>query len=536
MHTREKTQSRIRTHAAASGIRAALLALLLAVMATGSALAAQEKSSSAPIVPASPASPVAAILSPSGGLVQVEETLPVVMNDDMGILSFVLPGGAENLQISVPGHTIARWTSTPQALERKGHLAHLRAELSTEINQVNGKLAAVKAQLALWETPPGSSSYQDLTQREKKQSSAIPELIIEQANLESLVAVLRQQLDQMPLSPEMGQRITIALRKPVTGKQLKVAYSYQLNNCGWRPVYSFDARTGSGKSNETSVRLMAEIWQLSGIDWSGAQLTLISRGEGPREPASLGRWVIDSQVPVPQPARAARKTFTREAAVALSVEADAVPAEPPVVHDGSAVFARWNLAVRGLPEGRSRLLIVEDMWKTPLQWLARPIVGDSRVWLMGKYSLPSEQSWPDGAAEFCVDGQGVGQGFFTPRGGEATLYFGPDPRVHVNVIVNSKRRGESGFIEKSRTWTWAWTYVLTNTHKDAINVRVERPMPMIVDQGVSVSYNDSPASQQVPDEHMLLWNIEVPGDGKAEIKHSVSITSSKEMPMLTDIP
>ena len=61
-------------------------------------------------------------------------------------------------------------------------------------------------------------------------------------------------------------------------------------------------------------------------------------------------------------------------------------------------------------------------------------------------------------------------------------------------------------------------------------------MPMIVDQGVSVSYNDSPASQQVPDEHMLLWNIEVPGDGKAEIKHSVSITSSKEMPMLTDIP
>lgn len=535
MHTRIKSQSRLRTNTITPGIRAGLLALLLAIMTAGSAWAAQEKPSPASIAPASPTSPASAILSPTGGLMQIEETLPVSMNDDMGILTFVLPGGAENLQISVPGHTIARWTSTPQSLERKGNLAHIRNALNAEINQANGKLAAVKAQRALWETPPGSSSYQDLTQREKRQSSAIPELVIEQANLESLVSVLRQQLDQMPLSPEMGQRITIALRKPVTAKQLKVAYSYQLNNCGWRPVYSFDARTGSGKGDETSVRLMAEIWQLSGVDWSDTQLTLISRGEGPREPANLGKWVVDSQAPAPQPIRAARKAMA-PAAMTLSAEADAAPVAPPVVHDGSAVFARWSLTVRGLPEGRSRLLIVEDMWKTPLQWLARPIVGDSRVWLMGKYSLPAEQSWPEGAAEFCVDGQGVGQGFFTPRGGEATLYFGPDPRVYVNVIVNSKRRGESGFIEKSRTWTWAWTYVLTNLHKDAINVRVERPMPMIVDQGVSVSYNDSPASQQVPDEQMLLWNIEVPGNGKAEIKHSVSITSSKEMPMLTDIP
>ena len=55
------------------------------------------------------------------------------MDDDMGILTFVLPGGAENLQISVPGHTIARWTSTPQSLQRKGNLGHIRAALNAEI-------------------------------------------------------------------------------------------------------------------------------------------------------------------------------------------------------------------------------------------------------------------------------------------------------------------------------------------------------------------------------------------------------------------
>ena len=530
MRTGKTSQNRVRIGKISDCGKVLFLVLLVGLMATDGAWAAAEKT-----VATAPTSPISAILSPSGGQVQVEETLPVVMNDDLGILSFVLPGGAENLQISVPGHVIARWTSTPQALERKGHLAALREGLTAEINQINGKLAAIKAQLTLWQSPPTSSTFQDLTQREKRQSGAIPELIVEQANLESHLSVLRQQLDQMPLSPEMGQRVTIALRKPVTAKSLQVTYSYQLRNCGWRPVYTFDAKTGNGKSNETSVRLMAEIWQLSGIDWQNAQITLISRGEGPREPSPLNKWVVDSQAaPAPQPAPMARKAAGR--VMMMAAEADTASIEPPVVHDNSAVFARWNLAVRGLPEGRSRLLIVEDMWKTSLQWLTRPMVGDSRVWLMGKYTLPSEQSWPDGSAEFCVDGQGVGQGFFTPRGGEATLYFGPDPRVHVNVIVNSRRRGESGFIEKSRTWTWAWTYVLTNTHKSPVNVRLERPMPMIVDQGVTATYNDTPPAQHVTDEQMLLWNIEVPGDGKAEIKHSVTITSSKEMPMLSDIP
>lgn len=530
MRTGKTFLNRVRIGNISDCVTVLFLVLLVALITTDGVCAAAEKT-----VAPTPASPASAILSPSGGQVQVEETLPVIMNDDMGILSFVLPGGAENVQINVPGHVIARWTSTPQALERKGNLAAIREGLTTEINQINGKLAAVKAQLALWQSPPVNSTYQDLTQREKRQAGAIPGLIVEQANLESHLSVLRQQLDQMPISSEMGQLVTIALRKPVTAKSLPVSYSYQLSNCGWRPVYTFDAKTGNGKSNETSVRLMAEIWQLSGIDWQNTQITLISRGEGPREPSPLNKWVVDSQAtPPPQPAPLARKAPAR--AMLMAAEADTASVEPPVVHDSSAVFARWNLAVRGLTEGRSRLLIVEDMWKTSLQWLTRPTVGDSRVWLMGKYTLPSEQTWPEGSAEFCVDGQGVGQGFFTPRGGEATLYFGPDPRVHVNVIVNSRRRGESGFIEKSRTWTWAWTYVLTNTHKSPINVRLERPMPMIVDQGVTATYNDVPPSQQVADEQMLLWNLEVPADGKAEVKHSVTITSSKEMPMLSDIP
>ncbi|MDD4701944.1 MAG: hypothetical protein PHI96_06945, partial [Desulfovibrio sp.] len=105
MRTGKTLQNRIGIGKISDCVRVLLLVLLVALMTTDGVWAAAEK----PVATA-PASPASVVLSPSGGQVQVEETLPVIMNDELGIMSFVLPGGAENLQISVPGHVIARWT------------------------------------------------------------------------------------------------------------------------------------------------------------------------------------------------------------------------------------------------------------------------------------------------------------------------------------------------------------------------------------------------------------------------------------------
>ena len=229
---------------------------------------------------------------------------------------------------------------------------------------------------------------------------------------------------------------------------------------------------------------------------------------------------------------APRKAATMD----LAAEDGPAQANAPVDLDASGVYATWTLAARGLPEGRSRLLITADAWKAPLQWLARPSVGDSRVWLMAKYVLPPQQAWPEGQAEYSVDGQSVGQGLFRPRGGEATLFFGADPRVSVTTTADSRKRGESGFIDKSKNWTWAWTYTLTNSHSKALTVRLERPAPMIVDQSVSVSYDDTPPSQKDEKKHMLFWEVKVPADGKASVHHSVTISSPTKLPLLPDAP
>ncbi|WP_022657203.1 DUF4139 domain-containing protein [uncultured Desulfovibrio sp.] len=480
------------------------------------------------------ANPVSVLLSPGGGVLDVEENAPVTTKDGVSVLHFVIPDDAENLQLVVPGQSVARWSAVPQSLEQSGDLARLREELLAEQARLNGWLAAVNARLDLWQARPETITLSELEHREKRMQDAISGLAREQLDLGRRLKLVRQELERLPASPELGQRISVTLQKAVSGvDKLPVRYSYTLRNCGWQPIYSFNAQVEKGDGDIIDVRMMAEVWQFTGMDWRNTKLTLATSGSGPREPAPLPRWVVDSSPkPEPAPVMQARKADH----MAVATEDAPTQDNASVNLDTSSVYATWTPTVRGLPEGRSRLLITTDVWKAPLQWLARPGVSDSRVWLMAKYVLPPQQAWPDGRAEYSVNGQSVAQGLFRPRGGEATLFFGADPRVSVTTTADSKKRGESGFIDTSKNWTWAWTYVVTNGHAKPVTVRLERPEPEIVDQGVSVRYDDTPSSKKDEKEHMLFWDVTVPVDGKAEVRHSVTISSPTKLPLLPDAP
>lgn len=96
------------------------------------------------------------------------------------------------------------------------------------------------------------------------------------------------------MSPDLGQLVSVTLQKPVSGmSKLPVRYSYSLQSCGWQPMYSFDAQPDQGDGNEIGVRLMAEVWQFTGMDWRNTKLTLASRGTGRASPLlwRAGWWI-----------------------------------------------------------------------------------------------------------------------------------------------------------------------------------------------------------------------------------------------------
>ena len=97
-----------------------------------------------------PASPRTARLTPSGGLLEVEQQAPVLTANGISQVRVVLPAGAENLRLSVPGHTIVRWASVPQTIDQSGELAKMREDRQHALMTLSDKLEGVKAQLALW--------------------------------------------------------------------------------------------------------------------------------------------------------------------------------------------------------------------------------------------------------------------------------------------------------------------------------------------------------------------------------------------------
>lgn len=482
------------------------------------------------------ASPISVLLSPNGGRLDFSQDLPVESINGDSVVRFAIPADANNLQISVTGRTILRFSQEPAKLDVRSDLAIFRNKLLAQKTDLSSKLLAIKSRIALLQGIPKSITAQELNQMQQILSDSLPGLAREQAELEKRLSVVEQELQHIPDNSRVGQVVSVILQETDANvRRARVNYSYMLPGCGWRAIYDFNARPDEGSNDIIDVRLLAEIWQYAGMDWKDTEITLATRGSGPREPQPLPEWVIDSN-PKPQP-RAVPMMLNAARGKAVATEGIAdMDENAPVASDTQSVYATWKLSTKNLPEGKSRLVISKDAWKAPLEWLARPSRDDSRVFLMARYDLPTTQAWPDGLAEYCVDGQSVGNGIFHPHGGEATIYLGADPRVNVRTTIDSRKQGEKGFINTSKTWIWAWTYTVTNEHDKAIKVRLERPMPMIVDQGVTVTYDDKPDAMKDEKKHMLYWIVDVPAHGKASVEHSVTITSPTKLPLLPDVP
>lgn len=489
--------------------------------------------------------PVKAVISPHGARLDATQEIEIVNRDGQPTLEFVIPADAENLSLSVADHTIARWSMSPVILHASSHNASVRTRAEHTRDELISKLTTVKAQLAVWEAQTSDANPQDLQQRQSLMQSQMPALVAQREALQRNLTLVERELSEMPSNPGVGQLVTVTLTSASKiGERAKIIYSYDLTRAGWQAVYDFNAMTDNDSGDMVNVRLLAEVWQYTGMDWTGTEINLVTIGGGPREPAPLVKWVVGAPAPEARPApRAAKSSKTNIAAGAQALKAapvaemeDLAPPVAPVSAHTDSVYASWALATRGLPEGRSRIAISSDTWKAPLQWLARPSVDNNRVWLLAKYDLPPNQAWPTGIAQFSVDGQNVGDGVFNPRGREATLYFGADPRVNVHTTVDSNRQGETGFINTSKTWTGAWTYTISNQHDKAVKVRVERPAPMLANDDITVSYKDTPPSEKDEKEHMVYWLADVPAHGKTVIQHSVTISSPEKLPLLPDVP
>lgn len=463
-------------------------------------------------------------LFPTHALVQGEEELLVSRRDGVERVELFVPENARNLQFDLGDVRLASWRSRMAPAAVAGGDARRRQDLLARKRTVEGELEAVTARLGLWSAKAGERDAEALEKLDARMAEVIPKLRERQGVLQRELKTISNVLASLPRVAESGQLVVLLLDGAPSGK-VRVRYSYTLDNSGWEPVYDLDARPEKGT---VRVLLSARLRQNSGMDWRDCNLSIVWQDVRALAAPDLPVWRVD-EAPLPRPYARAAAEF-KAAPVRLAAAADAAPANAPAVPvpDGKGTYVRWDLGAVSLPQGQEHLVLRQEEWKAPLQWVARPDLQGSPVWLMLEQDLDSA-AWPAGQADFLVDGLPVGSGRFGPEGGKVRLYFGVDPRVSVTTTSDDQRRGESGIIGKRKTWSWNWTYTVHNSRPQAVTVRVERPEPLPVDKAVEVTLDGTPARKG--DDHSLYWLVDVPAGEKRSIRHGVGISAPADLDM-----
>ena len=467
-------------------------------------------------VPLRAADPESVVLWPGGARITAHEELTPETSPDGTEAFFVVPAGARDMEISVEGARLLRWSSTPCFLPAQGGLAHERQEAQENLRALRGEQAMLRAVLDTWTKRPVTQPGQDLEQLASRLENRVPALVSRLAQVTDIIAALEEVEKERPALSDKGQKILLELRD--AGASVVVRYRYTLPDCGWQPRYVFDAIPDeSGKNANVRVRLEASVRQFSGMDWRKSRLFLALRPHDVVAPPSLPQWVVDD---MPQ-ARAMPMMAgaPRQRAMAMKA-AHAVNEEISLNTEGQD--ARWEVSTPGLPQGESVVTLRDEIWKAALERVARPDENDGRLW---QTDLPAGSVWPDGQASFQLEGIPAGERFFAVKDGKAQLFFGVDPRVTVSVQADGRRRGEAGIVNRRRQWSWAWEYTVNNGRSAPVQVRLERPRPHIVDKNVTVTYDDTPKATPDDKDNALFWLLDVPAGGKATVHHGLTITA-----------
>lgn len=484
------------------------------------------------IVMAAPANPVAITLYPTGGWIQVVEELPV--QDDK--VYFELPAGAQlgSLLLSVEGQFIGSIETTPIASIDSPVVAKIRERYTKAVQEValiRGKLAAVKAKIAFWSNPEcPSRSIEEIKKFDLMMGSKIEELYVAESTIEPALkkALYELELLEKAIVDAGGKNtyataITAVIRPDKTNKkpnkQVIVQYGYMLSDCGWNPIYRFDALP---EKDIVQVVQEAEIRQASGQDWRNADITLASVNIGSAlVPPNLPDWKI-----LPAPIQTYRQG--QEVSPIADNAMFLAKSSMPIVHaQEEPTFTTWSLGKVTVPAGMvMRFMLYKNDWDAKFFRLLRPSV-QPHSYLVANIDIPGSVDLIPGSAQFMVDGKVVGNGYFTLRSEENHIYFGVDPRVTAQMLLDKSQSGRNGFLDKKQSHSWSWNIKVCNDHTIPVKVVVEEPEPQSGDIGIIITTESNP--KPMIEDHMYLWKMTLPAEGKIDIQHSVLMTAPGDM-------
>ena len=467
-------------------------------------------------------------LFPNGARVQCSKTLSV----ENGKISLVLPWEASSpILVLEKGYILGQYEdpifSMPSSDLGEETKALLKAveDAGTQVANLQGTLAAINARIELWSKQPMPVDPEEINTLDTRLERILPALYVEQAQLKRKLEEAQNQENE--LKKTLAQKgelqkariFTFHVADLTDGSTIQGICSYNLANCGWKTRYRLDAHP---EQNNIVIVQEAEIRQASGQDWNETELVLSTGNpDSPLNPSELGQWILQPRRQV-QP-RDSRMRMSADEGMMLTAR---MSRENVPVDEEHQTSTFWNLGIHNVPTGTPIVLSLQKN-TLPAQFvrLARPSLSRA-VFLQAK--LEQEQipfMMTTGKAKMFLEGIPVGESPVEP--GQNIFYFGTDPYVGAEMILDTRKSGQKGILEKRQTHVWSWKGRLSNRHSNPVLVRVEDPAPRSGDDSIAIAVTSTPAANEK--DHILFWEFMVPANGEQLFEHTVSVTAPQNM-------
>ncbi len=485
-----------------------------------------------------PAVPYKVILSQRNARIFAQSKLHLLEAHGQKVFELPLPKDATDIKLALPtldgkkqGVIVAYSTEIADPFKPMGTLEKLRITFESKADSLSGSISAlISKNNAIYDPIINLPPEEARAAMEK----ALPDLSLIQTRLEaarrelqhikSRIAMLK---DKTPLS----KKLVVVVDSPLKNKDvLHVMYSYTLNDSKWTPFYNISANS---ENNTIDVQLRAHIKQNSDMDWNNTDIELSTASGNAQSPAPIRPWVIGERQNMQRDSMPNVMMMSSPAAPRAKSTAESISFEQ------NSAIASWVLQRKiTIPEGETTLILHEQSIQSELERVARPSGygerggKDNRVWLSAQFDFKNT-FLPQGEADYLLDGVAVGQGTFTPESKTTTLFFGADPLVTVDIAEKVRKSGQDGLIQKEQTWTWNWVYTVHNQRKKPVKVRIEEPETQLAHEKMAVTYADKPKGQKGPDD-TLIWNVNVPANGKQKVERTVTVKAPKGMKVFLD--
>jgi len=456
--------------------------------------------------------------------------------------TILLPSQAdpESFSVSTPsGNRIKIDDIQMKSITRRdeARIAELRKQidkLKADRKELQARLQALDVQLQFWQmqtkTHPKNVAEADnfaiaIGKNVKKSSQEKFAVENDMEKIDKQLKELQENLNQAAGSKDTAWEATLTFSTSTPG-ETALFYTYNMADCGWRPLYRIEALPSEKK---VAFSWEAELWQSSGSDWKQAQINLATlQPVVTVTPPDLPAWVIKKRS-----SRAYKSLLREESAMPRAAmekrsfdaeeNQDAVPRE--VV---KATYSVWSVGKRDIPAGqKQRVKIKEENWPADFFFLARPSLSP-QSFICAQVKFAHAVEIPSGEAMLLIDGAILGKQNFSLAGTESRLFFGVSPLVSVTSSTLADKAGTKTVFQNKQTQLWQWLIEAKNSGNSNIRLRIEEPVPQARDERISLSFKQNPEPTE-KDHNKFVWLVEVPARQKITISNTIEMEAPKDL-------